>query len=574
MIFYGIIKKQVNQIQILRLMGESFQRGLEMKNEITKYVEYLFALALKKCGDVNDAEDLTQETLLAAFQYANRGGTVSNMKYWLTSVLSNKWNDMLRKKYRLPLVSVDIIPDIEDYEDINDVDRPTAEQIRREVAYLAKLQREVIVKHYLEGKKVQHIADELGVPKGTVLSRLSSGREQMRKGFDSMEQYEKNSYVPERLEVGCSGNPGFNEEPWSLVSDDLMKQNILIIAYEHPVTSVEIAKALGIPTPYVENAIEDLVKCELMIRNGNKVVTDFLISTPADRSGKLDIQLDFANSQYQVVWNLITELFSEITSLSWFDRFSNKAQIDLKYYAMIDVLARGQYQAIRKIVDTNEIYPERPDGGRWIAQGTRYDMDFKWENDPFSKYAYGGERRANWDNFFSSKSVELHVYDTQPDLNKYEHGPVEIHDDNLCKMLYILYKGIPFEYTGFNLRYLEDIPHLASCGVLRYENDKPQVAIPVLSKKEFSELFKISASYMVKLGDLIETPLRELFPQLKLEIPAHLEGRIAEFRKYVFYAFPMSIIKKAIEIGDFLLDEHQKAIPMVLVIEESDNVVR
>ena len=545
-----------------------------MKNEITKHVEYLLALALKKCGDVNDAEDLTQETLLVAFQYANRGETVSNMKYWLASILSNKWNDMLRKKYRLPLVSVDVIPDVEDYEDINDVDRPTAEQIRREVAYLAKLQREVIVKHYLEGKKVQDIADELGVPKGTVLSRLSSGRERMRKGFDSMAQYEKNSYVPERLEVTCSGNPGFHEEPWSLVSDDLMKQNILIIAYEKPVTAVEIAKALGIPTPYVENAVEDLVKCELMVRNGNKVVTDFLISTPAERSSKLDIQLDFADQQYGAVWNLITELFSDIDSLSWFDRLPDKAQIDLKYYAMIDVLGRGQFHAIDRIVSTNEIYPERPDGGRWIAQGTRYDMGFKWENEPSSKYFYGGERRANWDNFFSSKSVELHVYDTQPDLNKYEHGPVEIHDDNLSKLLYILYKDIPFKYTGFNLRYLEDIPHLASCGVLRYENDNPQVAIPVLSKKEFSELFKISASYMVKLGSLIESPLRELFPQLKLDIPEHLEGRIAEFRKYVFYAFPMAIVKRAISNRDFILDSQQKAIPMVLVIEEPENVVK
>ena len=96
-------------------MGESFQRGLKMENEIAKSAEYLFALALKKCGDVNDAEDLTQETLLAAFQYINRGGSISNMKYWLTSVLSNKWNEALRKKYRLPLVSVDVIPDVEDY---------------------------------------------------------------------------------------------------------------------------------------------------------------------------------------------------------------------------------------------------------------------------------------------------------------------------------------------------------------------------------------------------------------------------------------------------------------------------
>lgn len=298
-----------------------------------------------------------------------------------------------------------------------------------------------------------------------------------------------------------------------------------------------------------------------------------MISTPAERSAKLDVQLDFANQQYQAVWHLITELFSDIKALRWFDRLSVNEQVDLKYYAMIDVLARGQFQAIKRIVDTNETYPERPDGGRWIAQGTRYDMNFKWEHDPFSKYAFGGERRVNWDNFFSSKSVEFHVYDTQPDLNKYEHGPVEIHDDNLCKMLYILYKGIPFEYTGFDLRYLEDIPHLASCGVLRYENDKPRVAVPVLSKEQFSELFKISASYMVKLGDLIEAPLRELYPQLKLEIPAHLEGKIAEFRKYSFNAFPMAIVKRAIADGDFIADSQQKAIPMVLVIEEPENEI-
>ena len=99
-----------------------------MENEIAKSAEYLFALALKKCGDVNDAEDLTQETLLAAFQYINRGGSISNMKYWLTSVLSNKWNEALRKKYRLPLVSVDVIPDVEDYNDENDIDRHTTER--------------------------------------------------------------------------------------------------------------------------------------------------------------------------------------------------------------------------------------------------------------------------------------------------------------------------------------------------------------------------------------------------------------------------------------------------------------
>jgi hypothetical protein len=80
-----------------------------------------------------------------------------------------------------------------------------------------------------------------------------------------------------------------------------MKQNILLIAYEKPVTAVEIAKALGIPTPYIEKAVEDLVACELMVRSGDKVATDFLISSPDDKTATLDIQLDFANELYLYV---------------------------------------------------------------------------------------------------------------------------------------------------------------------------------------------------------------------------------------------------------------------------------
>ena len=106
---------------------------------------------------------------------------------------------------------------------------------------------------------MQDIAESLGVPKGTVLSRLSSGREQIRKGFDEMELYERQSYQPERLEVSCNGFQGFHDEPWSLVANDLMKQNILIIAYQQPLTMVEIARALGIPTAYVENADESRI---------------------------------------------------------------------------------------------------------------------------------------------------------------------------------------------------------------------------------------------------------------------------------------------------------------------------
>lgn len=541
-----------------------------MKNEINNYVEYLFALALHKCGNLHDAEDLTQDTLLAAYQYIRRGGEIANMKYWLISTLSHKWNDKLRKKYKLPTISIDMIPD--DVEDDVKVDGPTAEEVRREVAYLAKLQREVIVRHYLQGEKVQSIADKLGVPKGTVLSRLSSGREHMRKGFEEMEKYDKQSYRPERLDVSCHGCQGFHDEPWSLVANDMMKQNILIAAYEKPITVVEISKALGIPTAYVETAVKDLLKSELMAKAGNKVFTDFMITTPEQLLRGLDVEIDLVERNYHVLLKFINEYLDELGALPLVNSLSECKQKKLKYYFVLHLFSHAIYVATQRIVPSKEEYPVRPDGGRWIAVGSRYPEDFDFNNYRFGKYCYGGERGTYWERFLNSKSIDLKVYDTQPDLNLYQHGPIEINDDNLAKLLYIISREIPFDNTGFNLMFCEDIPHLIKCGVLGEGNGKLFVNLPMLTPNEYKLLDEIRSKYMMRLADILEPLLREVFPKLKINIPKHLEGRVAEFRQYSCYAIPMAFIKKAIMLGDF--DDKGATPPMVFVVDDENKNIR
>ena len=541
-----------------------------MKNEINNYVEYLFALALHKCGNLHDAEDLTQDTLLAAYQYIRRGGEIANMKYWLTSTLSHKWNDKLRKKYKLPTISIDMIPDDIEYE--AKVDGPTAEEVRREVAYLAKLQREVIVRHYLQGEKVQTIADELGVPKGTVLSRLSSGREQMRKGFEEMEKYDKQSYKPERLDVSCHGCQGFHDEPWSLVANDMMKQNILIAAYKKPITVVEISKALGIPTAYVETAVNDLLKSELMAKSGNKVFTDFMITTPEQLLRGLDVEIDLVERNYHVLLKFINEYLDELGALTLVNSLSECKQKKLKYYFILHLFSHAIYVATQRIIPSKEEYPVRPDGGRWIAVGSRYPEDFDFNNYRFGKYCYGGERGTYWERFLNSKSIDLKVYDTQPDLNLYQHGPIEINDDNLAKLLYIISREIPFDNTGFNLMFCEDIPHLIKCGVLGEDNGKLFVNLPMLTPNEYKLLDEIRSKYMMRLADILEPLLREVFPKLKINIPKHLEGRVAEFRQYSCYAIPMAFFKRAITLGDF--DDKDATPPMVFVVDDENKNIR
>lgn len=544
---------------------KAFKRGEQMQSsEIQNYMEYLFRIALKKCGNLNDAEDLTQEVLLAALQYPKE---IMDMKLWLSSALNNKYFDMLRKKYKLPTVSIDLVPEeFEPWETNETDDRPNAVSIRREVAYLAEKYRTVIIRHYLNGEKVKDIADSLGVPKGTVLSRLSCGREQMRKGFDEMESYEKQSYQPERLDISCHGCQGFHDEPWSLVANDLIKQNILIVAYEKPVTCVEIAKALGIPTAYIENAVHDLVASELMKAVGNRYFTDFMITKPEQRLKGLDVEIALVETHYTDILRSVNEYLGKLRTPNFLSQLTEGKRKKLEYYFILHLFSSAIYTATQRIVPSKENYPQRPDGGRWIAMGSQYPQDFDFENYRFAKYCYGGFRGAYFEGFLNAESIDLKIYDTQPDLNKYQHGPIEMQDDELAKLLYIISRGIPFENTGFNLMYCKDIPHLTECGILGSIDGKPFVNLPMITPDEYRILDKIRIEHMYFMADILEPWLRKIFPQLKIEIPAHLVGRVAEFRQYSCYAVPMAFMKKAIASEDF--DAKDGTPPMVFVIDD------
>lgn len=238
--------------------------------------------------------------------------------------------------------------------------------------------------------------------------------------------------------------------------------------------------------------------------------------------------------------------------MGWVQLLDEQKQSNLAYYYILHIFTTGIYTALAQITPDSETFPQRPDGGSWIAVGHRYPENFDWASYKKRGYSFGGERRAYWENFLGAKSIHLHVYDTQPNLNKYERGPVEIHDDNLSKLLYIIYKGIPFEATGFNALFLEDIPHLAECGILRMQNGRPCPAVPIISKAQYEETDGLRLQYAQKLAGWLDTPMRGILPECKYEIPRHLEGRIAKFRQYQFYDTVTAVIKEAAARGDFL----------------------
>ena len=255
------------------------------KYEIERYLDLLFSRALSKCGNLDEAEELMQETALCALVYLAKGKKVDDFKAFLITVMNRRYNDMLRKRYRHPVIRLgddfDIIDDEDVFESVFASEE--AETVRREIAYLKNIYREVIVLYYMEGKSIPEIASALAIPEGTVKTRLSAGRERVKKGMEKMKNYEMQSFKPITLWLSHSGNNGVNGEPFSLINGDLIAQNLLWLAYRKPAGASELARGIGIPMAYIEPILKKLYDGELMRKIGDKYYTDFIISTLEDK---------------------------------------------------------------------------------------------------------------------------------------------------------------------------------------------------------------------------------------------------------------------------------------------------
>ncbi|HEY1132465.1 MAG TPA: RNA polymerase sigma factor [Roseateles sp.] len=125
-----------------------------------------------------DADDLVQDTLERAWSRMGYWQGVGDMRTWLFSIMHNLHVDALRRG-RLDTVDLDgQAPEVP-------VAAAQAEwlalrDLQRALLALPAEQREVLLLVALDGMAYAEIAQTLGIPAGTVMSRLSRGRERLR----------------------------------------------------------------------------------------------------------------------------------------------------------------------------------------------------------------------------------------------------------------------------------------------------------------------------------------------------------------------------------------------------------
>lgn len=122
-------------------------------------------------GDPDEAEDLVQEAFVRAAAIGRRFLRVDNPEAWLRTTAINAHRSRWRKLRNGRRARERMLPP-RDSEGLGD-----HLEIITALRALPERQRQVIALHYLADLPVDQIADELGVPAGTVKSRLSRGRD-------------------------------------------------------------------------------------------------------------------------------------------------------------------------------------------------------------------------------------------------------------------------------------------------------------------------------------------------------------------------------------------------------------
>jgi len=153
-----------------------------------RYQSRVYGYALRIVGDIHEAEDLTQESLLRAYRSLARFDPTQRFVGWLFGIAAHVCRDCLRRRGRSREHTSEAAADARSDRTPRDeaADAEERGRVQQAVRSLPIKYREVIVLHYLEEMSYEEVAASLGIRPDAARRRALRAREMLRSRLSAL----------------------------------------------------------------------------------------------------------------------------------------------------------------------------------------------------------------------------------------------------------------------------------------------------------------------------------------------------------------------------------------------------
>jgi RNA polymerase sigma factor (sigma-70 family) len=511
---------------------------------IKDYLEKIFYFCLKKTGNEYQANDLTSDICFEVISSLSRGHCPQYFSAWIWKIARNCYSKWAKQKHlNTTRIEDNFETVIETKSDDTNIESEyillsEIRLLRRELSLIRSDYRKVLVAHYIEDKSISVIAYQLGIPVGTVKTRLQNSRKKLKEGMSMAREFGIRSYKPEEISfVMTAGLPGKNGNPFDYVWRKIPK-NILLETYQNPSTIEELSLELGISSVYMEEEVAILEKHDLLKHSKSKYETNFCIISSQAQSD---------------IYNYLSQITPELTAFisEYIDKRSqilNENNIkwhygfqpydDMKWTLLMIEVDKLWEAALNKIgMMPNESYPVHSDGGTWILTG----------------YEEYNEKKPKFVSLNGCISDKTHNYSKKVHFTKYtfDYKDLAKYYFELNEQLGLFLQNIVCGEDA-NSEYLNELLDLG-CIVSDKSQYKPNILVftaafdnAAIPSKDAAVLNEIRNDIIDKLSEFMQY----YCDRIKQDIPDHLKiGGVQINNIFRGFIIRGAVLEEALRIG-------------------------